>query len=484
MPDFNLYRNPNLNNALDGRYPAGNAPVDPVTDANYFIAPTGSDSNDGLTPSTAFATPQPFYEIAQAGDIAEISAGTYTGNSGIQDGDSLVDFSFAAKTSGTQAQPITLRAKAGDERLVVIDGEDAKGGIHCYRQDYHKLEGIKFVNCLIGSIRNYSQVQYPVLSDATSIAKTWEIYNCHLKDVTSPASTGINTSHIAMWGTEDWTVMNNLIEGATAFGGTLAAGIQAYGAVNPLIKNNTIRDCDFGVFWKDHFLLQETPTRVRAAGSEICNNYIDANKYPVYIGIRGAGSVEAGDHDIHNNVLIFNQTDGAGIWSDMAGAAAQSGETKGRNNTIYNKATGGLGYSCSASDSIKMTGNIYANCSTDFTLIRFNSSGDAGKEPILSESDRNVFDTNFQCIVDRFGAGATTYSDLASWQAVQSTDHLTVDINNPDTNSTQSTESALFTDAANGDFTNKVGSPAIGLMPDGSNAGAYETGSEQIGVDF
>lgn len=30
MPDFNLYRNPNLNNALDGRYPAGNAPAQPV----------------------------------------------------------------------------------------------------------------------------------------------------------------------------------------------------------------------------------------------------------------------------------------------------------------------------------------------------------------------------------------------------------------------------------------------------------------------
>jgi len=30
MPDFNLYRNPNLNNALDGRYPAGNAPADPT----------------------------------------------------------------------------------------------------------------------------------------------------------------------------------------------------------------------------------------------------------------------------------------------------------------------------------------------------------------------------------------------------------------------------------------------------------------------
>ena len=38
MPDFNLFRNPNLNNALDGRYPAGDAPAPP--DDGLLFTPT------------------------------------------------------------------------------------------------------------------------------------------------------------------------------------------------------------------------------------------------------------------------------------------------------------------------------------------------------------------------------------------------------------------------------------------------------------
>jgi len=40
----------------------------------------------------------------------------------------------------------------------------------------------------------------------------------------------------------------------------------------------------------------------------------------------------------------------------------------------------------------------------------------------------------------------------------------------------------LFVDLANKDYRNAPGSPAIGFMPDGSNAGPYQTGHEVIGL--
>jgi hypothetical protein len=77
------------------------------------------------------------------------------------------------------------------------------------------------------------------------------------------------------------------------------------------------------------------------------------------------------------------------------------------------------------------------------------------------------------------------YSNLTAWQAAVSREHPYVKVSSPDANSVNVTTNilpTLFTNAAARDFTNAPGSPAIGLMPDGSNAGAYKTGNEVIGA--
>ncbi len=43
----------------------------------YYIKVGGDDTNDGLSPSTAFATIQHFAAIAVSGDIGNITGGTY-----------------------------------------------------------------------------------------------------------------------------------------------------------------------------------------------------------------------------------------------------------------------------------------------------------------------------------------------------------------------------------------------------------------------
>jgi parallel beta-helix repeat protein len=76
----------------------------------FYVALTGSDSNSGLDPAHPLANIQTALNEATApGDIVQVAAGTYFGQS---------DLHFAA--SGTAAQPITLEAAPG--QTVTIDG--------------------------------------------------------------------------------------------------------------------------------------------------------------------------------------------------------------------------------------------------------------------------------------------------------------------------------------------------------------------------
>ena len=72
----------------------------------YYVSATGSNSNNGLTTSTAFATPAKAVSVSQPGDIIEIMTGTYT----ISDtGANAIHFS----AGGTPADWITLKNYPG-----------------------------------------------------------------------------------------------------------------------------------------------------------------------------------------------------------------------------------------------------------------------------------------------------------------------------------------------------------------------------------
>ena len=75
----------------------------------YFVAPDGSDSNDG-TLDAPFATIQQAINVVAAGETIAVRAGTYSLTSNIQ-----------ITKSGTATAPITLTAYAGEQ--VIIDGE-------------------------------------------------------------------------------------------------------------------------------------------------------------------------------------------------------------------------------------------------------------------------------------------------------------------------------------------------------------------------
>ena len=450
------------------------------TGTHYYTSKTGNDSNDGLMIGSAFLTIQKFLDIAQAGDTLNIESGTYIEISTVQDGDTPVFFSLAVKddgsanpVSGTLSEPITIRASAGHEGLVIIDGEDTRGGIHCNRGDYYNLYNLKFQNTRVGSVRNWSQSGSPIPSEGK--AQGWRIERCEFDHVT--AIYGVNSSHIAMWATEDWIVRNNIINDSYPIGGGRSAGVMAYGTINALITQNTIINTNLGIYWKDHFVADGANTPV--INSEISYNLFE----DIEIGVLIHGSTEqAGYNNIHHNIFRNYTESGIKAPTKYGTSPVDPTDLTIEHNLFDLVATGGDAESSAIYadeyKDIKINGNIFSNERVGIVMWEW-----TGEWAEITECNYNVYGSISSDVVQLdYNYGGVTFANLTAWQAATAASATALTIDNPDANGLNATSTAMFTNYATGDYTHKAGSPALGIMGDGSNAGPYQLGTETIGV--
>ena len=142
----------------DARAEAAIGPVRTQLTANvtYYVATTGSDSNDGLTPGTPFATIQKAVDTIAAFD----GAGVYSGTIDVAD--------------GTYAESVTLRTLVGYTQVtidgntttpgnVIIDATSAGGivAMDCAfaGQGRWRLQGMRLQSNLFG-VRNANSTQF------------------------------------------------------------------------------------------------------------------------------------------------------------------------------------------------------------------------------------------------------------------------------------------------------------------------------------
>lgn len=449
--------------------------------STYWVNKTGSDTKGCSDSQTnACLTIQKGLSLVKPGDTLYVGEGTYIEDSSKSSYTTKCGWfdpivaSLCMRTSGTAAQPIILSAAPGAEGKVILDSQSTRMGIQFNGKDYIAVKGFVFINNMIIGVGNYGQVQN-VVPNMDELSVGTLIENNKFYNTWGPQ--GENVSAIGMWGSKDWIVRSNVIDGVSAGAPTIAAGIQSYGVINALIEKNTITNVGFGVFWKDHFV-QDLTARTPWDESEIRENIIKATNIGVQIGIRGDQSVEAGNNYVHHNIIYGLGADGIGIYSNMAGAFGVSADLDIRNNLIDGGGSSGtVAVSIDSQRTAHLYGNIMVRVDLGVQLIKYSDV----KVVNLVSSDYNIYDNTFQNAADRYSATGVYFHTLADWKKAQDSQFVTLAMSSPDSHSITSSASVLFNNPSAAVYTHKSGSPAIGFLPDKTNAGPYQNGNEVIG---
>lgn len=450
-----------------------------------LVSKSGSDTTGNGSPGNEFLSVVKACSVATVGCTIQVKANGRTKT--IYKEDTLsspyapdqyffdTPVAVGIRNSGAINNRCTLMAYPGDEGLVVIDGDNTHVGIHTNGFDFWNIYGLQIRNCQDLGIANQGQVPDHV-PDLAYLSTGVIVENCYVANVHGLA--GGNISGIGPWGSKDWIIRNCFIDGVIVTGSSVASAIQSYGAINLLVEHIAARNTQYGVFLKDHFTATESP-RDPYPGVEVRYCDLKTLNASVKIGIRGQGSCEAGDQYFHHNIMYGQADDSEGVISaTMLGAFGQSKRLRIENNTIDIQSSADAQLVASNWENINLLGNIFCGGNVSIYTLDQDYPGAITR---ITSSDRNVF-TNFKSVLNTYSAFSTVFNSLEDWQAAVAGSPQHLGVSNPDANSISASASTLFVNRSTGNYALASGSAAIGRMADGSNAGAYQYGTEIIGL--
>jgi Right handed beta helix region len=167
------------------------------TGTNFYVSPTGSDSNNGTSTTSAWKTIQHAMNSVSAGSTVNVMAGTYTE-------------SVTINVSGSaSAGPVTLQNYSG--QAAIIDGtgltvSGQTGLININGQSYVTVQGLE--------IRNYSTsstANVPIGIYITGGGSNISILNNHIHNIkTSASGCNANALGMAVYGNNGSVAISNL----------------------------------------------------------------------------------------------------------------------------------------------------------------------------------------------------------------------------------------------------------------------------------
>jgi len=475
-------------------YSATTSDTTSAAGTTYYVRTDGNDGNAGTTDSSggAFLTIQ--YAIGQmsSGDEVLIGDGTYLeasgeGASGASSPLTVLEacLGFAAKSSGTEALPYVIRKNPNNTDRPILDGEHVSGGnqsrksgIHLDDTDHIHIRGLEIKNCLAYGIHTY---------DSDGAGATWPpaganegavVEGCYIHHI------GGGDNDAGVWHSANGSavVRNTLFRdiygnsAASRFG----ASIYGFGMYRCLYEFNqtdkvglTSGASNFGISCKDYF--------VDASGNSlpsVCVRYNYSDTTGAGISLWSQPGAPSGSAAFYNNLSI---TAGGGDQGHGRFTANGVGGTPVvdpillKNNTIVCSSSSIPAIQFTDATDFQFEGNIISG-------TKRNALQGAYSTHTLTACDRNIYLDSFSSNLVELSRYSTNlyYADLAAWQAAPVTAFSSVV--SPDANSDTSTTALTYNDAAAGDYTLKAGSPAIGAMADGSDAGVYQFGVENIGI--
>jgi parallel beta-helix repeat protein len=373
---------------------------DRVVLSNYWVSPTGSDSNPG-SQGAPWQTLQHAADSVVAGDTVDVLAGTYDGF--------VLGWDFPQ--SGTASAPITFNASPG----VVIDGPnpDTPDGINLEGASYIIIQGFTINNpaglITRAGIRSVGNTNVIIRNNSVDGAGRWGIFTGFSENVDIEDNSTSNSKR------EHGIYVSN-------------------SADNPIIRHNRV--------WGNHQCGIQLNADVSQGGDGIISNALISDNVIYDNGSGGGSGINCDgvqDSRIENNLLYNNHASGIALY--MIDAAAGSSGNTVVNNTVV-----------MASDArwALLIGNASTGNQVDNNILYTNRST-RGSINISTDSLPD-FRSDHNIGVDRFTTDdGDSILALTEWQ--KSTGQ--------DKNSIISVPSSLFADAPGNDYHLSPTSPAI-----------------------
>lgn len=323
--------------------PVTGLPIKAATPGNtYYVATTGSDSNNGLSTSTPFQTIQQAADTAVAGDTVYVMPGTYKE-------------SVTIANSGTAGSPITF--KNYSSTLPIIDGENLSSSVGALlsissKNDIH-ISGFEIENLTTSG----SDVVMGISIDGTSTGV--QIENCKIHDIHCVYSgkKERDAHGIGVYGTDPTTPLDSLV-----------------------LEGNEVYDCTLGQ--SESVVLNGNVTNFQVIGNRVHDNDNIGIDFIGYEGTAGSGDTDRARNGICANNQVWditsknNKTYGGDICAD--GLYVDGGQNiVMERNLVYNSDIGieaASEHKNKATDSVTIRNNVVYGCK-GVAGISFGGSG-------------------------------------------------------------------------------------------------------------
>lgn len=446
-----------------------------ASNLNYYVDPSGSDSNNGKSPSTPFAT------VAKINGIT-LSAGQKIG---FKRGNIWRE-QITTGQNGLSGRQITYTAY-GSGSNPVITGADLmvgfafSGTTNIWTVSLATQPTILLFNSVIGTlVASQAAVISPLNWFYDTGTTTLSVYST-ANPSTNYTNPGIEASQrdYAIQLNKNFITVNNLTlemgNGlADAFVGNGAGtgsnaiisnceirnstsqGVYLFGTQNSLVYNNYIHDIWNGVMYPG-----QTGTGVQIFGSTALNNTINLNLLrgnSKGIGINGGG----GSNSPLGTLITFNVIDGTKVNGiDQSQSNSATNPTRIYNNTVIHNPTGTSGHGIDIQD----TGSDGWDARNNLVYTPFTGTN-TNVEGISISSDITLttvtVDYNLHYLTPGSTANlaqdnsGTRYNTLATWQTfLASTTYIGKEVHSV-------TGDPLFNNLVSKDYTLQASSPALG----------------------
>lgn len=383
--------------------------------STYYVSSSGADSNAGTSDAAAFRTLQKAANLVTAGDVVVVRPGTYAG------------FRRLGVPGGTAAAPITFSADPGVLLNAKASGAASGEGIINIENSgvadgYYVIEGftVDGSNTPGRGIRSAGSRNNVIRNNVVRDAEDTNIFVSRSDRVVVEGNETYNArgQHgIYVNGSADYVIRGNLTYGNNWNGihTNVSDGVNQVNS-GGLIENNVVRN---------NVLAGMDLTGMNNGTLRNNLSYGNGRHAVVFQNTNGNATIGCHNMTVVNNT--FDARAGSSAWAIQISSIASQ--------------PGGTGVS----------GNDQGVVIFNNILIGNSGSGN-GAIGNLSGTTHSTFRSDHNVVVDAFRTGSTQRT-FASWRTATG----------QDANSVVSSATALFVDAAAGNYRLKAGSPALNM---------------------